>query len=137
MERFYNFTDIERVRIGEGMAKIDRITPTAVTYLDERGRAASIDLPECGRTYICLTLGGAFPPRDDDDWSTFADEHSHLITVEARASVVGLRGVIDDPPWFQFLDRRRTQFEFQSRDAIEHELLLPLARCGFQTWDAC
>ena len=137
MERFYNFNRVERVRIGEGAANITKISEAAVDYVDEAGRAASIDLSECVRTWTCLTLGGAFPPADDDDWSKFADDHADLITGDVWAGVIGLRGVIDDPPWCQFLNRRRTQFEFQSRDAIEHELLLPLALRGWQTFDGC
>jgi hypothetical protein len=137
VERFYNFNRVERVRFGEGIAKITRISEAAVDYLDEAGRAFSVDLSECTRTWTCLTLGGAFPPGDDDDWSKFADDHADLIKSDVWRGVIGLRGVIDDPPWCQFLNRRRTQFEFRSREIIENDLLQPLARYGWQTFDGC
>jgi hypothetical protein len=50
--------------------------------------------------------------------------------------VVGLRGAIDEPPWFQFLDRRRTQFEFADYDHIKRALLDPLSRTRWYSWDA-
>jgi len=50
--------------------------------------------------------------------------------------VVGLRGAIDEPPWFQFLNRRRTQFEFKDYEHIQSALLQPLARSDWRTWDA-
>ena len=33
-------------------------------------------------------------------------------SLDTAHGCVGLRGAVDDPPWFQFLDRQRTQFEF-------------------------
>jgi hypothetical protein len=42
----------------------------------------------------------------------------------------------DAPPWFQFLDRHRTQFEFTDYDHIRRVLLDPLSRTPWHSFDA-
>ena len=82
-----------------------------------------------------VEAAGLFPPSDDMNWASLVDS----IPLPSEQTVptggyVGLRGALDDPPWFQFLNRRRTQFEFKDRDALDADLLRPMAR---MTFDAC
>jgi hypothetical protein len=134
--RFYTFNRIELVRIGVGQSRITHISHERCDYLDEGGRTLYVDLEECARTWACLK-GGL--PDPDYDWSVHADSDPDFSTVDvSRHGCVGLRGAIDEPAWFQFLNRRRTQFEFKGgRDAIYAQLLTPLARAGWSSFDAC
>jgi hypothetical protein len=77
-------------------------------------------------------------PDSDYDWSVLADTDPAFSAVDVSGQrCVGLRGAVDEPAWFQFLNRRRTQFEFKSYDAICAELLNPLDRVGCTSFDAC
>jgi hypothetical protein len=136
MGEFYNFTLVELVRIGAGPAKIVQITRQDVRYVDSNGAELLIDLEECARTCMVLRRLGSFPPQDDTDWAAIVDANAQLATEDPAYFCVGLRGAVDEPPWFQFLNRRRTQFEFEDYDAISDQLLTPLAKVGWQTWDA-
>ena len=135
MARFFNFTSVECVRIGTGAARITHVTNQKVTYIDERGRELFVDLNECQRIGSGLEIAGVFPPSDDVDWASVADgvySSSDSAGQTAPAGgCVGLRGALDHPPWFQFLNRRRTQFEFKNRDALYAELLTPMGRTTF------
>jgi len=135
MDRFFNFKSVECVRIGTGPARITQVTDQKVEYIDEGGRELFVDLQECERIFGALEIAGLFPPSDDMDWASVADgiSSSSEQTVPA-GRCVGLRGALDDPPWFQFLNLRRTQFEFKDRDALDAELLIPMGR---MTFDAC
>ena len=135
MDRFFNFKSVECVRIGTGPARITRVTDQKVEYIDESSRELFVDLQECERIAGRLEIAGLFPPSDDLDWASVADgiSSSSEQTVPA-GGCVGLRGALDDPPWFQFLNRRRTQFEFKDREALDAELLTPMGR---MTFDAC
>ena len=134
MPRFYNFTFVELVRIGTGAARVSRVTRRAVDYLDEKGTSHSVDLTECARTFFCLRSAGLFPPSDDLEWGKLASFYDYDLT---EICYIGLRGVLDKPPWFQFLDRSRTQFEFADHLDIYEELLGSLSRAGWRTFDAC
>jgi hypothetical protein len=133
---FYNFAPRELVRIGTGPARILQVAQQAVTYVDGSAIERSVDLQECARTYLALYRSGNFPPTDDADWTAIAAAHPVSGSEPLPYGCVGLRAVVDDPLWFQFLDHRRTQFEFADADAIRNELVTPLARLGWQTWDA-
>ena len=138
MDRFYNFRPVELVHIGTGPARIVQIAGPILDYIDDAGASLSIDLQECGRIYGVLEMAGLFPPRDEMDWAALADAHPEFPTGDIRRwDCVGLRGALDEPPWFQFLNRRRTQFEFKDRDAFRQELREPLGRAGWNSWDAC
>jgi hypothetical protein len=73
-----------------------------------------------------------FPPSDDVDWAAVGDHNSEPSA--AGTGCVGLRGALDKPAWFQFLNQRRTQFEFTDGSALYAELLAPMGR---MTFDAC
>ena len=135
MGEFYNFTSIELVHIGTGRAKIVQVERQKLEYVDNTGSNSFVDLEECARTYLALRKLGAFPPRDDTDWTRIAAADAEPAGDISQACV-GLRAAIDEPPWFQFLNHRRTQFEFTDSDAIADQLLAPLAQAGWQSWDA-
>ena len=135
--RFYHFSSVELVRIGTGRALIKEITRQQVSYTDEAGRAMHVDLEECARIYHCLQETGQFPPGDDTDWTRLADTFPNFSAIDVSfARCVGLRAVLDEPPWFQFLNRRRTQFEFPDYEHIQTELRVPLGHVGWSSWDA-
>lgn len=136
--RFYNFQSVELVHIGTGLAEITEIAKSSVAYTDDIGRHLTVDLEECARTYAGLRRLDAFPPSDTTNWSDLVDSIPDFATLPLpRPWVVGLRAAVDEPPWFQFLNRRRTQFEFKDYDHIQNALLTPLARAGaWQSWDA-
>jgi hypothetical protein len=136
--RYYNFRSVELVHIGTGPADITAISKSSIAYTDDLGRHFTVDLEECARVYRCLTEVGAFPPSETTNWSELIDSVHDFATMPLSGQrVVGLRGAVDDPPWFQFLNRRRTQFEFKDYGHIQRALLAPLARSGpWQSWDA-
>jgi hypothetical protein len=135
--RYFNFTATELVHIGTAPASISSITKSRIEYTDDLGRHLNVDLEECARIYGCLNKAGAFPPYDAMDWGALGDLVPDFATSPLPIQrVVGLRGAIDEPPWFQFLNRRRTQFEFRDYEHIQSTLLRPRAKSGWLTWDA-
>ena len=137
-KRFYDFKSVELVHIGCGPADIVAVTGARVEYSDDSGRGLVVDLEECARVYRCLREAGAFPPGEDCDWGALIDTVAGFAALELPLpAVVGLRAAIDEPPWFQFLNRRRTQLEFKDYDHIQSALLRPLAAAGnWYSWDA-
>jgi hypothetical protein len=135
--RYYHFSSVELVRIGKGRALIKNITRQQVSYTDEAGHDSYVDLEECARIYHCLQEAGQFPPSDDTNGAGLAEICPNFSAIDvSRGGVVGLRAVLDNPPWFQFLNRRRTQFEFNDYEHIQAELRVPLGRVGWSSWDA-
>jgi len=136
--RFYNFKKIEVVHIGRGEARIVSITGPCLQFVDDLGQPSQIDLEECARMQVCLEQAQAFPPGEDFDWAALADATAGFASLPLSGQrVVGLRAAVDEPPWFQFLDRRRTQFEFIDYDHIKSALLDPLWAAGqWSSWDA-
>jgi hypothetical protein len=136
--RFYNFKFVELVRIGTGSARIVEVTRQRLRYIDEHGAESFVDLEDCARIFLTLKNAGLFPPGDETDWTELAAINLKFYILDVSYGLcVGLRGALDEPPWFQFLDRRRTQFQFKDYEAIKSELLVPLTRVNWQTWDAC
>jgi hypothetical protein len=135
--RYFNFTGIELVHIGIAPASITSIVKSRVKYTDDSGRELGVDLEECARIYACLNERNTFPPDDTTDWGALIESVPGFAALPIPYQrVVGLRGAIDEPPWFQFLNRRRTQFEFKDYEHIRSALLQPLATSGWRTWDA-
>src|SRR5258708_14720042 len=130
--RFFNFKSVELVHIGSGRADIVVIEKSSVTFTDDIGRHLAIDLGECARIHNCLREIGAFPPGEDLDWGAIIDKIPGFSALPLpEQGVVGLRAAVDDRPWFQFLDRRRTQFEFTDYEHIQGTLLQPM---GAGSW---
>jgi hypothetical protein len=111
----------EIVRIGVAHACIKCVTPQRVEYLDEAGLECVVDLDECNRNYVQL---------DNEELSTSEDS-----AATSRSHYVGHRGLLDDPPWIEFTNKRRTRFEFgSSNEALGLKLQLMKAR--WHTFDA-
>jgi hypothetical protein len=136
--RYFNFPGAEVVHIGIGLADVSSISKSIAAYTNDLGRHLTVDLEECARVYGCLRDVGAFPPSETTNWSELIESVHDFATMPLPVQpIVGLRGAVDDPPWFQFLNRRRTQFEFKDYDHIRNALLEPLARTGiWYSWDA-
>ena len=136
--RYFNFKAIELVHIGTPPAGVNSIEKSRVEYTDDDGQPLDIDLEQCARIYGCLTQMGAFPPDDSSNWGELVDSVPGFATLPLPFQrVVGLRAAIDNPPWFQFLNRRRTQFEFKDYEHIQSALLKPLTAAGsWYSWDA-
>jgi len=96
---------LERVRLGVGVARIQRITPQGVEYTNEAGVDCVVELTRSAKE-------------------------------ERPMSIVGFRGMLDDPPWVRFLNERSTRFEFTDSDEAYETLLYPLYECGWATEDA-
>jgi hypothetical protein len=138
MRRYFDFTSIKLVQIDCGAAKVIAVSHEDVEYLDGDGMQQFVDLKECARVCSCLKAVGQFPPADDLDWGAVVDAGPGFYSLSVTfRPIVGLRGALDAPPWFQFLDRARTQFEFRDYDHIKKVLLDPLAMTRWLTWDAC
>ena len=135
MGAFYNFKNVRFVRMGESPAKISEIALTKIVYIDGAGVQQFVDLEESARTCAVLERTGAWPPPEDMDWTVYAAAHPDLYRLDVQYGLVGMRGAGDEPPWFQFFDRHRTLFEFKDRDTIYAELINPMVRHGWQTWD--
>jgi hypothetical protein len=95
----------EIVRIGVANARIKRVTQQRVKYLDEAGQECFVDLEECARNWVQLHN------KDDVDLVRMTSQSwfDHF-----DSSFVGQRGLLDDPPWVEFMNKRRTRFEFAS-----------------------
>jgi hypothetical protein len=115
----------EIVRIGVAKARIKCVTPQRVEYLDEAGLECFVDLEECSRNCI---------QSDDESEGDFAlftseDREGAAAWSSRRIRYVGLRGMLDDPPWIEFTNKRRTRFEFgSSNEAVGLKLQLMQAR---------
>jgi hypothetical protein len=118
----------EIVKIGEGNARILRVTPALIEYTNVAGELAVIDLQECAH-----------------NWQGFHDANrSDFIIVPGSSDAeadswnsrcVGERGACDNPPWVEFMNDRHTRFEFHTYEAIYSELLGPLTKNGWHTFD--
>jgi hypothetical protein len=138
MMRYFDFKAVELVHIDDGKAKIVAVEASRLDYVDDIGNPRTIDLAECARIYACLRRVGQFPPAEDLDWGSLVAQTPGFADLPLPVqAVIGLRGAIDEPPWFQFLNPRRTQFEFKDYDHIKRALLEPLATATrWYSWDA-
>ena len=123
-----NNTSPDVVRIGVGLARVTRVTPKQVEYLDEAGQQRSVDLEECARNWNRY---------HDDNRNEFVPLTNAPPESVARwnAGCVGQRGALDDPPWVELMSERGTRFEFMTYDEIYVQLLGPLMESGWYTFD--
>ena len=116
------------VRVGVRQARIVRVTPEHLLYNDEDGSEYDLELSQCAA-----------------HWVQWREEHAGEFVLlpgadagEARAwnaRCVGERGACDDPPWVELRSEPRTRFEFESYEAVYEELLGPLGKAGWHTFD--
>ena len=118
----------EVIRIGVGNSRIIGITQRQISYVGRAGEPCTIDLKECARTWP------RFRSDHGAEFITVTDSTSAEID-DWNARCVGSRGALDDPPWVQFMNQRHTRFEFEDNEAIYRELLTPMSRYGWHTFD--
>jgi hypothetical protein len=116
----------EIVRIGVANARIKCVTPQRVEYLDESGQECFVDLEECVRNWVQYCNEN----KDEFVWLTSEDSAAAW-----NSRCVGQRDLLDDPPWVEFTNKRRTRLEFGSYEEA-YELLEPLGKAGWHTFDA-
>jgi hypothetical protein len=102
----------EIVGIGVANACIKCVTPQRVEYFDEAGQECFVDIEECARNWV--QLHGARRGR--------------------KYRYVGGRGLLEDPPWIEFANKRRTRFEFESLNE-GYGLIIPLKKVRLLTLD--
>jgi len=105
-----------------------RVNHERLEYIDGAGQEQVIELKECARNWVRW---------HDNHRQEFvllpgASEADALIE---NARCVGQRGALDDPPWAELMNERKTRFEFESYEALYRELLGPLSRAGWGTFD--
>lgn len=91
----------EIVRIGVANARINSVTPKRVEYFDESGQLCFVDLEKCARNWVLQF-------DNEDEFEEGANNWD--------AHCVGTRGMLADPPWIEFANKRRTRLEFGSND---------------------
>ena len=96
----------EIIRIDVGNARIKSVTRQRVEYLDEAGQECFVDLEGCNGNYVKLVRATRY---------------------------VADRGFLEDPPWIEFRNKRRTRFEFRSYKEACNTLLRPLRKAGWRT----
>ena len=128
-------TSPDVVQIGVGPACVTRVTPQQIDFIDETGQERSIDLEDCAQNWIKLV-----DKRDGLEEKNRKDPVARPVIVsgcitEWDASCVGVRNLLDGPPWVRFMNERHTRFEFKSYDESYALLLGPLGRAGWHTFD--
>ena len=118
----------EIVRISVAGARVTSVTQQRLEYIDEAGQAWSIDLEQCAR-----------------NWVQYHDDNKQDFRLTCGASTesaaqwnlrcVGERDASDNPPWVEFMNDRRTRFQFESFEAVYQHLLGRLAEVGWHTFD--
>ena len=121
-------TTPEVVRVGAPGVRIACITSQRIDYIDMGGHEQSIDLEECAQRWVrwyeehrqeFLVLPGASQAEVDTE----------------NARCVGQRGGGHSTWWAEFMTERKTRFEFAGLEALWRELLGPLMRFGWRTFD--
>lgn len=97
-----NQTVPEIVRIGVANARIKSVTSQRVKYLNDAGLECFVDLKECARNRV---------------------QHVELWREDGARKgdyrVVAKSGFLDDSPWIEFMNNRRTGFEFGSLEGAQ------------------
>jgi hypothetical protein len=148
-----NQTAGEVVRIGASGARIVRVTQERIEYIDMAGPDQFIDLEECARSWgrwYDIHSHEFFPVpgcRARVRWHEVRS-HEFLPTLEVspgppsqtdidawNARCVGQRGG-GDPLWrVEFMNKRKTRFEFETWEALWRELQGRLMVAGWNTFD--
>jgi hypothetical protein len=113
----------EIVWLGAADAQIQGVTRQRVEYLNEAAQECFVDLDECARYW-------QLQKTDEDDFDPLDSEDSDATYSLRGLNYVGKRGMLDDPPWIEFTNKRRTRFVFGSlKQAREFKLQLMRVRC--------
>jgi hypothetical protein len=123
-----NQTAPEIVRIGVASARVTSVTQQRVEYLDEAGQEQFVDLEQCARNW-------ARSSKDPEQEFSLVPGASAESAATWNSRCVGQRGALGDTPWVEFMNERHTRFEFGTYEAIYADLLGPLAKAGWQTFD--
>ena len=118
----------EIIRIGAGGSRSINVTQRTVEYVGLAGELCTLDLQECARNWVRWH-------RDHSDEFIPVTDASPADIDDGNARCVGTRGACDNPPWVEFMNERRTRFEFDSYEAIYREILGPISRHRWQTFD--
>jgi hypothetical protein len=121
-------TTSEVIRIGASGARIVKVSQKRIEYVDMAGKQQFIDLEICAKNWVGWHDQHAheffpLPGASDEDVTTW------------NARCVGQRGALDNPPWAEFTNERKTRFEFETGEALYRELLGPLMQAGWHTFD--
>jgi hypothetical protein len=113
-------------RIGPSGSHIVRITENHIEYTDAAGRGQLIDLEECARNW--------------ERW--YHDHRQEFLPLGSQAEIdaenahtVGLRGGSYPLWWAEFMNERKTRFEFDTWEALWRKLQGPLMVAGWRTFD--
>ena len=100
--------------MGSSGARIVRVTPERIEYLDMAGQDQVIDLKECARNWVQWSKeqGGDLVPAS-------GASQEEIDTWNARC--VGQRGG-SYHQWVEFMNDRKTRFEFETWEARVKEL---------------
>ena len=119
----------EIVRIGIAGAHVKSVSPEQVDYVDEAGKERFVDLEQCARNWVQHRNEHA------QDFCLVSDASAEAVATW-NSHCVGQRGALDDTPWVEFMNDRRTRLEFASYEAV-YTLLGPLSQAGWHTFDTC
>jgi hypothetical protein len=127
---------VDVVRIGVGSAVIRSVTRETVEYVDNAGRAMSVDMFECARNWTQSRNSDKSPPFEGPGWIKVTPEWGGPTHAARLPQVyIGLRDLTGEQPWCQFFNERRTKFEFKEQELMYSMLLTPLMRSGWHTLD--
>jgi hypothetical protein len=114
----------EIVRIGISGARILGISRERIDYIDAAGQELFLDLEECARGW------GRWRDSQRQDFRALPGWNEESIAAW-NARCIGQRG----GSWAEFMNERKTRFEFATFDALHRELLSPLMETGWHTFD--
>jgi len=113
-------------RIAPSGARIVGVTYRHIEYADMAGHAHFIDLEECAKCWL--------------QW--FHDHKQQIVPLGSTAEMeaeaactVGLRGGGGPSFWIEFMNERKTRFEFENWEARCRLLQGPLLVVGWRTFD--
>ncbi len=118
----------EIIRIGNGSARVTAVTQERVEYLDAAGQEWFLDFAQSARNWL--------------QYHNEREGEYRLVrgaTPESAAAwnsrCVGQRCLGDNPPWVEFMNERHTRFEFGTFEAAYANLVGPLSKVGWHTFD--
>lgn len=114
-------------RVGSSGSHIVAVTEKRIEYTDATGRGQFVDLQECAKNWQ-----GWY----NDHRQEFLPLGSQVEIDAENARTVGLRGGSYPVWWAEFMNERKTRFEFGTWEALWRELQGPLMVAGWRTFDS-